>query len=86
MDPRDPKTEYTAKAIALLTAVIERSDGPSDLAMDLHREAFMADELPDLTIGLQNLAVWLLVKLENATGQSAAEILQDIARRNERPR
>lgn len=46
----------------------------------------MADELPDLTIGLQNLAVWLLVKLENATGQSAAEILQDIARRNERPR
>ena len=31
-------------------------------------------------------AVWLLVKLENATGQSAAEILQDIARRNERPR
>jgi len=84
MEPRHPKTDATAAAIAYLTAVHEQPDGLSPLALELHREAYFADEGATLFVGLQNVAVWLLVKLEKATGQTAAEVLQEMARQNER--
>jgi hypothetical protein len=84
MQPDDPRVEATAVAIAYLTALSETPDRPSnELSQALTAEAYDKDSGGTLIAGLTNVALHLLVKVEKATGQSTAEILQDIARRQQ---
>jgi hypothetical protein len=79
----DPKADMTAQAIAFLTARYESDSGMSDLEQSLYEEALAKDDATGLLIGMMNVVTWLLVKIENATGQTASEILRDIARKNQ---
>jgi hypothetical protein len=79
----DPRVESTAAAVAYLLEVQEHTDGAAPLDPDLQRGECFTDEGAALFVGLVNVARWLLVKLEHATGQSPHEVLADIARKNE---
>jgi hypothetical protein len=83
MDQSDPKADTTAQAIAFLTARYETPGTVSELEQSLYEDALIKDDGASLLIGMMNVVTWLLVKLENATGQTASEILQDIARKNQ---
>ena len=69
-------------AIILMRVQVDAPDQRPDPVADLRLEqAFTSDkEMALLVAGMSNLAQHLLVKLEQATGATTSEILDDVAR------
>ena len=69
-------------AVILMKVQLDSPDQRLDSMADLRLEqAFTSDEeMALLVAGMSNLAQHLLVKLEEATGATMSEILDDIAR------
>jgi hypothetical protein len=82
----DQEAESTARAIAFLTAALEAPDrGNSELPRQLLNEAIAEDGGMKLVVGLADVSLWLLMKLEKTSGLAAQEVLHDIARKAQRP-
>jgi hypothetical protein len=78
----DTGSQATLLAIILMRVQMSSPDQPTDPMADLRLEqAFTSDEEMALLVsGMSNLAQHLLVKLEQATGATTSEILDDVAR------
>jgi hypothetical protein len=78
----DRRSQATLLAVILMRVQVDNFDQRLDSMADLRLEqAFTSDEEMALLVsGMSNLAQHLLVKLEQATGATASEILDDIAR------
>jgi hypothetical protein len=82
MDMND-KNEFTRRAIDVMTAwTTEPSGGDFTRSRLVERVTEEPDGAIKLIFGLITLAGWLLVRLEDATGQDMQSHLQDIARKN----
>ena len=78
------KKQATLRAVTLMKVMLDTPSDPLDNPMSamMLQEAFASDEdLAMLVSGMSSLTVWLLVKLEDATGATPREILDDIARK-----
>jgi hypothetical protein len=78
----DTRGQATLLAVILMKVQLDNPDQRLDSMADLRLEqAFTNDEeMALLVAGMSNLAQHLLVKLEEATGATMSEILDDIAR------
>jgi hypothetical protein len=78
----DRRSQATLLAVILMRVQVDNPDQRLDSMADLRLEqAFTSDEeMALLASGMSNLAQHLLVKLEQATGATTSEILDDIAR------
>ena len=78
----DIRSQATLLAVILMRVQVDNSDQRLDPMAELRLEqAFTSDEeMALLASGMSNLAQHLLVKLEQATGATTSEILDDIAR------
>ena len=78
----DTRGQATLLAVILMKVQLDNPDQRLDSMADLRLEqAFTNDEeMALLVAGMFNLAQHLLVKLEEATGATMSEILDDIAR------
>ena len=78
----DTRSQATLLAIILMRVQVDTPDQRLDPVADLRLEqAFTSDEETALVLsGMSNLAQHLLVKLQQATGATTSEILDDIAR------
>ena len=78
----DTRSQATLLAIILMRVQVDTPDQRLDPVADLRLEqAFSSDEETALVLsGMSNLAQHLLVKLQQATGATTSEILDDIAR------
>jgi hypothetical protein len=78
----DTRGQATLLAVILMKVQLDNPDQRLDSMADLRLEqAFTSDEeMALLVAGMSNLAQHLLVKLEEATGATMSEILDDIAR------
>ena len=76
------RSQATLLAIILMRVQMDTADQRLDPMADLRLEqAFTSDEETALLVsGMSNLAQHLLVKLEQATGATTREILNDVAR------
>ena len=76
------RSQATLLAVILMRVQVDNPDQRLDSMADLRLEqAFTSDEEMALLVsGMSNLAQHLLVKLEQATGATTSEILDDIAR------
>jgi hypothetical protein len=76
------RSQATLLAVILMRVQVDNPDQRLDSMADLRLEqAFTSDEEMALLVsGMSNLAHRLLVKLEQATGATTSEILDDIAR------
>jgi hypothetical protein len=76
------RSQATLLAIILMRVQVDTADHRLDPMADLRLEqAFTSDEEMALLLsGMSNLAQHLLVKLEQATGATMSEILNDVAR------
>ena len=82
----DTRSQATLLAIILMRVQVDTPDQRLDPVADLRLEqAFTSDEETALVLsGMSNLAQHLLVKLQQATGATTSEILDDIARQVQR--
>jgi hypothetical protein len=78
----DTRGQATLLAVILMKVQLDNPDQRLDSMADLRLEqAFTSDEeMALLVAGMSNLTQHLLVKLEEATGATMSEILDDIAR------
>ena len=78
----DMRSQATLLAVILMRVQVGNPDQRLDSMADLRLEqAFTSDEEMALLVsGMSNLAQHLLAKLEQATGATTSEILDDIAR------
>jgi hypothetical protein len=76
----DRRSQATLLAVILVRVQVDSPDQRLDSMADLRLEqAFTSDEEMALLVsGMSNLAKHLLVKLQQATGATASEILDDI--------
>jgi hypothetical protein len=79
-NPSDFKRECLRRAIAVVTAGL---DDDFDAVVETAQSYMKEDPFHEYAemVGLHSLATILLIRLEGATGQSSAEILQEIARK-----
>jgi transcriptional regulator CtsR len=82
----DTRNQATLLAVILMRVQVDTPDQRLDPMADLMLEqAFTSDEEMALLLsGMSNLAQHLLVKLQQATGATTSEILDDIARQVQR--
>jgi hypothetical protein len=78
----DSGSQATMLAIIVIRMLVETPDQRLNPMVDLRREqVFTSDEeMALLMSGMINLTQHLLVKLEQATGATTSEILNDVAR------
>jgi hypothetical protein len=77
----DPRTEYTRKAVAVMTAYLEPPGGASQLVNDLINDSTAAgiEEADRLVRGFVNLSAYLLITLERDAGRDPQSVLREVA-------